>query len=97
MGIAEAVCINREREREEQVKLPCFLSRPLGDAVAKQNQVERRQGDHQGKGQGWDALGRIQRRFVLSSRPFSKATEMIGDVVKSVSPANNVKLLSLYL
>ena len=40
---------------------------------------------------------RIQKRFALSPRLFSKATEMISVISKSVSPVNNIETLSLYL
>ena len=39
----------------------------------------------------------IQKRFALSPRLFSKATEMISGVFKSVSPVKNVEIVSLYL
>ncbi|MPC63600.1 hypothetical protein E2C01_057699 [Portunus trituberculatus] len=42
-------------------------------------------------------MDRIQKRFALSPRLFSKATEMISRVFKSVSPGNNVEILSLCL
>ena len=40
---------------------------------------------------------RIQKPFALSTRLFSKATEMITGVSKSVSPVDNVETLSQYL
>ncbi|MPC94721.1 hypothetical protein E2C01_089902 [Portunus trituberculatus] len=39
----------------------------------------------------------IQKRCALSSRQFSKATGMISEIFKNVSPVNNVKILSLCL
>ncbi|MPC70649.1 hypothetical protein E2C01_064904 [Portunus trituberculatus] len=39
----------------------------------------------------------IQKRFALSPRLFSKATEMISGVFKSASPTNNVEILPLCL
>ncbi|MPC35786.1 hypothetical protein E2C01_029221 [Portunus trituberculatus] len=38
-----------------------------------------------------------QKHFILSPCLFSKATEMTSEVFKSVSPVNNVEILSLCL
>ncbi|MPC07471.1 hypothetical protein E2C01_000033 [Portunus trituberculatus] len=40
---------------------------------------------------------RIQKRFALSPRPFSKAIEMTIEVFKSVSPVDMIENLSLCL
>ena len=40
---------------------------------------------------------RIQKRYALSPRLFSKATEMISGVFKSASPVKDVEILSLCL
>ena len=44
-----------------------------------------------------NTLVHIQKRFALSPRLFSKATEMFRGIFKSVSPVNNVEILSLCL
>ncbi|MPD03703.1 hypothetical protein E2C01_099352 [Portunus trituberculatus] len=40
-------------------------------------------------------MGRVQKRFVLPPRGFSKATEMISRVLKYVSLVSNVEILSI--